>query len=70
MSFALETFDSEVDTGTSYIEKNLVINLEPMNGSKNLSKKREADNSLISPENNKRQRKPSAKAKERDNINI
>jgi hypothetical protein len=41
-----------------------------MIGSKNLSKKREADNSLIGPENNKCQRKPSAKAKEWDNINI
>jgi hypothetical protein len=70
MSFALETFDSEVDTETLCIEKNLVIDLDPMIDSKNLSKKRKADDSLIGLEHNKRQRKPSAKAREQDNNNI
>jgi hypothetical protein len=65
MSFALETFDvdSEVDIPTD--EKHPITDLKSTANS-SLQNKRKNDNTPIIPETNKRQRKPSAKARERD----
>jgi hypothetical protein len=70
MSFSLGTFDPDQETDTSIIDKSPAIDSASTDSSKNIHNKREADNSNIIPETSKRQRKPSAKAKERDNINI
>jgi hypothetical protein len=65
MSFALGEFRDELEVDVPVPEGRSILDLQPTINTRNLQNKRGHDNTS-GPETSKRQRKPSAKAKEQD----